>query len=357
MPSYNLYNLLGVEQNANSDEIKRAYKKLAVTHHPDKNPNNKEEAENKFREISNAYSILSDEEQRRRYDHLGDENYNQDGSGGHEVNPDINEIFQHMFGGHGHFGDSFFNFRQRRENNGNKCGNIHKVFNVSLDDVYFGVNKNLNFKITNHCKKCIKSCDNCKGNGTISQMIQMGPFTQIINQPCHNCQGSGVCVKSNKNCSECKGEGSYETDNHCNLSIPKGFEDGIRTIFNKLGEQPKKANQEPGDLILELRINEHSVFTRKGNDLVYKLNITLTESILGKDIEIPYFDDVIKININQFGIINPSKQYIIKNRGLPIMNTDKKGNMVLEFIITYPKVDPEDVRELTVILNKAFKYK
>ena len=108
---------------------------------------------------------------------------------------------------------------------------------------------------------------------------------------------------------------------------------------------------------MELKVQDHPLFIRKSNDLYHKLNITLTESILGKDIEIPYFDDVIKININQFGIINPSKQYIIKNRGLPIMNTDKKGNMVLEFIITYPKVDPEDVRELTVILNKAFKYK
>ncbi len=356
MPSYNLYNLLGIEQNATQDEIKRAYKKLAVTHHPDKNPNNKEEAENKFREISNAYSILSDDEQRRRYDHLGDENFNQDGSGSHEVNADINEIFQHMFGGHRDpFGEGFFNFRQRRENN-NKCGNIHKIYMVSLEDVYFGINKNVNFKITNHCKKCIKTCDNCKGNGSISQMIQMGPITQIINQPCNNCQGSGVSMKNNKSCSECKGEGSYETENHCNLSIPKGFEDGVRTIFNKLGEQPKKNNQEAGDLILELRISDHPNFSRKGNDLVYKLNITLTESILGKDITIPYFDDTIKINISQFGVINPNKQYIIKNRGLPIINTEKKGNLFLEFTINYPKLERDEIKELTTILNKAFKY-
>ena len=95
---------------------------------------------------------------------------------------------------------------------------------------------------------------------------------------------------------------------------------------------------------------------RSGNDLVYKLNITLTESILGKDISIPYFDDTIKINISQFGVINPNKQYIIKNRGLPIQNTEKKGNLFLEFTIIYPKLEKDEIKDLTTILNKAFKY-
>ncbi len=130
----------------------------------------------------------------------------------------------------------------------------------------------------------------------------------------------------------------------------------MRTIFNKLGEQPKKNNQEAGDLILEIRIQEHPLFTRKGNDLIYKLTITLTESILGKDITIPYFDDTIKININQFGVINPEKQYLIKNRGLPIMNTDKKGNLIIQFVIIYPKLEKDELSNLSMTLNKAFKY-
>jgi DnaJ-class molecular chaperone len=202
----------------------------------------------------------------------------------------------------------------------------------------------------------MKNCKNCNGNGIVQQMIQMGPFTQVISQPCHNCQGGGVFNECNKKCGECKGEGKYETDNLCNLSVPKGFEDGLKTIFNKLGEQPKKPNQEAGDLILEIKVQDHPHFIRKGNDLTYKLAITLTESILGKDITIPYFDDTIKININQFGIINPEKQYIIKNRGLPIMNTDKKGNLFLEFKINFPKLERDEIANLTQVLNKAFKY-
>lgn len=349
------YDILGVNNSASQDEIKKAYKKLAIQHHPDKNGG--VDIDNKFKELSNAYSVLSNENERRKYDHLGDANYNSSDDGGmngHDV--DINDIFQNLFGSRGHsFEDNFFNFRQQRQSN-NKCNNILKVYNVTLEDVYNGINKNITFKVNYFCKKCVISCPKCNGNGVIQQMIQIGPMTQIISQPCCNCSGSGVITSHNKSCSECKGKGEYEVESHCNLSIPKGFEDGMRTVFNKLGEQPKKPNQEPGDLILEIRLQEHSIFTRKGNDLYYKLNINLTESIIGKDITIPYFNDIIKININQFGIINPSKQYIIKNRGLPIYNTDKKGNLIIEFNITYPKLEKDETSNLLIMLNKAFKY-
>lgn len=354
--SYKLYDILGINKNSSLEDIKKAYKKKAFQYHPDKNPNNPE-ADIKFKEISNAYSILSNEEEKRRYDHLGDENYNNNGSNDRN-NDDLKDMFENLFGNRHHdpFADAFFGFRNRNTKS-NQCNNINKVYTATLDEVYYGINKNINFKVTHFCKKCNKTCEKCNGDGIIQQMIQMGPFTQIMQQNCNICNGSGMSIKGNKNCPECKGNGVYEIENACNLCIPKGFEDGMKTIFNNLGEQPKKSSQIPGHLILEIRIQDHPSFTRKANDLYYKVNITLTEAILGKDLVIPYFDDTIKLNINQFGIINQNKQYIVKNRGLPIMNTDKKGNLFLEFNIQYPKIDKEDISELSVILNKVFKYK
>jgi DnaJ-class molecular chaperone len=354
------YEILEVSQDASIDDIKKAYKKLALQYHPDKNKDNKE-ADIKFKEISNAYSVLGDPEKRRKYDMLGDENYNNDGNGGGEhQEPNMDELFQHLFGsrrgGHNPFGGhDMFGFNDPRGGHQRQCNNITKTFNITLEDIYNGINKQLKFTVKKYCKKCFTTCNGCNGSGVIQQVIQMGPMTQIFQSVCNKCQGQKIMNKQNKDCVECKGSGTYDVEHLAQLNMPKGF-DNTNTIFEGLGDQPQTTANLPGNLILEFKLTPHSLFTKNGNDLHYKHTLTLSESILGKIITIEYFNDQIKINSNQFGIINPSKQYILKGRGLPIQNTDKKGNMIIEFNITYPKINTEMMGELSVVLNKSFIY-
>lgn len=347
--TYKLYDCLGVNKNASLDEIKKAYKKNAMIYHPDKNKNNPD-ALDKFKEISNAYDILSDETKRNEYDRLGDDRYNNGGNDMQgQVNPD--ELFERFFGSRGHGFSHHFNFNSFGNNN-NNCNDINQVYNATLEEVYYGINKNIKLKIKNYCKKCIGKCDNCNGKGIINQIINMGFLTQMTTGPCDKCSGTGSSSKINKKCTECNGDGIYETEQNANLAIPKGFDDGIKTLFEGLGEQPKFSSQKPGNLILEIRVADHKQFIRKSYDLYTKININFLESIIGKEIIIPYFDEEIKININQFGIINPTKNYIIKNKGLPILHSNiKRGNMVIDFNIDYPKklkenADIDNIKEI-----------
>jgi len=353
------YDLLEVNQNASMDDIKKSYKKLAFQYHPDKNKDNKD-AEVKFKEISNAYSVLSNPETRQKYDMLGDDNYNNDGGGGQQE-PNMDELFQHLFGsrrgGPNPFaGHDMFGFNEHRgRHQQQQCNNTIKPYNITLEDIYNGINKQLKFNVKKYCKKCFTTCSTCNGSGVIQQIMQMGPMTQIFQSMCNKCNGQKIINKNNANCGECKGTGTYETEHLAQLNMPKGF-DNTNTIFEGLGEQPMTSSHIPGNLIIEFKLTPHSLFTKHGNDLHYKHTLTLSESILGKIITIEYFNEHIKINSNQFGIINPSKQYILKGRGLPIQNTTQKGNMIIEFNIIYPKINPETIGELSVAINKTFIY-
>ena len=355
------YDILEVSQDASQEDIKKSYKKLALLYHPDKNKDNKD-ADIKFKEISNAYSVLSNPETRKKYDMLGDENYNNDANGGQHQEPNMDELFQHLFGsrrgGHNPFGGhDMFGFNEHRGggHHQRQCNNTTKIYNITLEDIYNGINKQLKFNVKKYCKKCFITCNGCNGSGVIQQVIQMGPMTQIFQSVCNKCQGQKIINKQNKDCNECKGTGTYETENLAQLNMPKGF-DNTNTIFEGLGEQPQTSANIAGNLILEFKLTPHQLFTKHGNDLHYKHTLTLSESILGKIITIEYFNDQIKININQFGIINSSKQYILKGRGLPIQNTTQKGNMIIEFNIIYPKINPEMIGELTIAINKSFIY-
>ena len=368
--NYKLYSVLGVAKNASTDDIRRAYKRLAMEYHPDKNKGNAA-AEEKFKEISAAYNVLSDETSRAKYDDIGDANYN-NGSG-QEVNRgqhDPHDIFEAFFrsrggpfGAMGHsFEDDIFSFGMGGgggAGGGNrppkKAQSIEKTFVFNLDDIYYGINKDLNINIRKYCLKCNKKCSKCDGRGIIQQIRNLGIMQQIFQGSCDNCEGSGITIEGKSGCKTC-------------------IDENYKTAFQELGEQPKIPNIKPGDLIIHIKIEEHKHFIRKGNDLYYKTDISFIDSVLGKEIAIPYFKEKIIINSNIFGVISNGKNYLLEGKGMPILNTSNKGNMFIEFAINYPKIKyvakaakatavdektteddkPDKIEQLRTLLNEVF---
>jgi len=372
--NYKLYKILGVDKNASQDEIKRAYKKLAMENHPDKNKN--PGAEEKFKEISSAYNVLSNADERRNYDEAGDQNYN-NGSG-QDVNRNPHDIFEAFFrgrngpfgggpfgggpfggGGHG-FDEDIFSFMGAGGAGGGnrtpkKAQTIEKTFVFSLDDVYEGINKDLNINIRKFCLKCNKKCGKCDGRGIIQQIRSLGIMQQIIQLPCDKCEGSGITIEGKADCKQCSGKGFFNEDKKATMILPKGIDENYKTAFSELGEQPRIPNIKPGDLVINIKIDEHKHFVRKANDLYYKIDLSFVDSVVGKDIVIPYFKENININTNIFGVISNGKNYLLEGKGMPILNTSNKGNMFIEFNIGYPKIkNKEKLEELKSLLNEVF---
>lgn len=358
--TYNFYTILGLDINNNpsQQEIKNAYKKKAIENHPDKNKDNQEKAE-LFKEISNAYSVLSDENKKRVYDQVGDDYKEQEQGQGNGHNgfgagfANHDEILQHLFGRRGN--NPFEGFGFGGEEKMNKCKTIKKIINISLDEVYSGVNKNIKISITKYCSNCLKTCENCNGEGMVKQVRNLGPFTQIFTANCDICQGKGNMITGKKTCETCKGKGEYVKEVNAQLNLPSGINDGYTTYFMGMGEQATNNKQKPGDLLIEIKVNTHNIFTRKNNDLYYNCEISFIESLIGRDIKIPYFKEEFSLNTDIFGIVYPEKDYMIAGKGLPFENSTQKGNMFINFIINYPKIkNKEKILELQNAINEVY---
>lgn len=364
--SYKYYELLGLkkENNPSQRDIKNAYHKVAMANHPDKNPNNKK-CEELFKQISNAYSILSDENKKRDYDRLGDNNYQENGNNGGGGGMSHDDIFAHFFGNRNHqerfrrgggspFSDFGFNFDTGGNGRRNNCENINKNITVNLNDVYKGINTEIKIQIKKHCLKCIKKCENCNGSGTVKQIRNMGILTQISESTCNICKGRGEIHNKNKNCNECKGNGSYIKEEKTKLIVNPGFPDKYKKVFKGFGEQPTTNNQKAGDLILEINIDKNHVLKREGNNLYYSIEVDFIDSVIGKDINIPYFDNSININTSTFGVLLHGKKYMLEGKGLPIFNNENKfGNMFVDFSIKQCKIKNNNkLNELKILLNE-----
>jgi molecular chaperone DnaJ len=323
------YSILEVSKSATTEEIKKAYKLLSLKYHPDR-PNGDVE---KFKELTLAYEILSDSQKKHIYDSGQDPN-----NMGNQQHFNSNDIFQQFFGGNPFGGNPF----EHHHNQQIKRGNFTHIINISLKDAHTGISKTVKINVKKVCFDCKIKCKSC--NGTRFMNIQNGPF--IMKQHCNACSTGYHNNNYNANCTYCKGTFEKNEDKICKIDIPRCVDNGNIIVLEGLGEQIHKQNEIPGDLHFKININSDPNFTRQHNNLIYQVNLTFKESIIGKMITIPHFDGDINMITDGFGVINPQQTYSLKGKGLGAI-----GDLVLNFQITYPGVYPKEIIEQFKLLN------
>jgi DnaJ homolog subfamily A member 2 len=339
-----LYDILGVSNSADADTIKKSYRKKALKYHPDRNKDNKEESERKFKELSHAYEILSDKEKRSTYDSFGLDAVNNSANMG-GGNPF--DMFSNIFSQSNGF-ENMFNMGSSRQSSTRKrkSKNILKTLDINLEDIFCKKSLNINFEKTIICKQCegtgakdkscIKVCKTCDGTGVIISIKTFGPGMISQSQTtCNVCRGLGknITVK----CEKCRGTKYDVTKRKINIKLDHSNEHGDKLVIS--GEAHEEVDCDGcGDLLLQLNVRHHNIFTRKGNNLYMKKKITLSEALCGCDIAFTHLDNR-KIIVNTGDIINPETKKKIVGEGL------NNGDLVIEFDITFPKVLSKERKE------------
>lgn len=338
------YEILSVERTADGDEIKRAYRRLAMKYHPDRNQDNKE-AEEKFKEAAEAYDVLSDAQKRQMYDQYGHAGVRGSGAAGHDFSrmdaTDIFSMFNDIFGqmGGGFGGGS----RARR---GPARGyDLETQVYVTLSEVLTGTEKDVEFTRMDVCNKCSGSgakpgttpttCAQCGGQGKVQQTGMGGMFRMVV--ACPVCKGAGTIVK--EHCSDCKGKGRTPTDRRLSVKVPAGIQHGQTIRVRGEGEPPQRetsANGDGvrGDLHVVVGIKEHELFGREGDHLILELPISFTQATLGAEIDCPTLDGETKICIprsTQHGAI-----FRVPAKGLPNLRSARRGELVVVAKIEIP---------------------
>ncbi len=347
--SKDFYEILGVAKTATADEIKKAYRKLAIKYHPDKNPGDKT-AEEMFKEISNAYEVLSDSEKRQRYDQLGHDAYTSAGASGFGGGPqggfhDPMDIFSQFFGGAQGGGFNFEDLfggggggRRRRDPNGPMAGNdLRCDIEISFEDSVFGVTKEVTIPRPCDCDACggsgcapgssRKTCSRCGGSGQVT--ISQGFFT--MQQACPSCRGTGQVIE--KPCPKCHGSGRMRTEKKLPVRIPPGVNTGDRLRVSGEGEGGMRGGPN-GDLYVIIHVRPSPVFDRDGVDLFCKLPIDFATATLGGIVEVPTVSGMTRMKIAP-GTQNGSVLRI-KGKGMPSLRGGARGDLHVQVSVEVP---------------------
>mmetsp|Transcript_14894 Transcript_14894/g.16549 ORF Transcript_14894/g.16549 Transcript_14894/m.16549 type:complete len:422 (-) Transcript_14894:167-1432(-) len=359
------YDLLGVKPDADAATLKKAYRKAAMKFHPDRNK--APDAEEKFKECSEAYEILSDAEKRKIYDRYGEDGLKEGGMG---PSMDPSNIFNAFFGGgfggggfspfggHGHGG--------RRERRGR---DMRYRIGVDLEDLYNGKTSKMKVTRTVICKACdgtgaktkngVIECGDCEGKGVKVHVRQFGPgmYSQST-AVCNKCQGKGTYIKKSAICRKCDSECVLEESKVLEVHIEKGMTTGSKVMFR--GQANEEPGVTPGDLVFEINETEHATFKRKGADLLMEKNITLADALCGFDFVITHLDGRTKlVSVKPGDVIKPNEVREIVGEGMPIHKRPfDKGNLYVKFNVQFPKELSQDkVTQLTSLLSNTLSPK
>lgn len=356
MAKRDYYEVLGVAKGADDSEIKKAYRKLAKKYHPDANPDNKE-AEEKFKEISEAYEILSDSQKRAAYDQYGHAAFEQGGMsggggfGGFSGGVDMGDIFESFFGGGG-FGDIFGGGGSRRRNGPVNGSDIQVSLTVSFEEAVFGCSKEISYAVTGTCDEChgsgakagthAETCSRCNGTGQ-ERVVSRTPLGNIQTvRTCSACGGSGKIIK--EKCSKCGGQGRIRVQKTVKVDVPKGINHGQSIRKSGMGEAGVNGGQ-AGDLYIEIRVMPHKQFVRNGNDILLDVPITMTQAALGANITIPTLDGEEIYSVRPG--TQPDSKVTLRNKGVfYVRNPRERGNMILTFKVNIPTKLTEHQKEL-----------
>ena len=339
------YEVLGVSKGASDDEIKKAYRKLAKKYHPDVNPGD-QAAEAKFKEVNEAYSILSDKEKRARYDQFGhagvDPNYGAGGPGGgfgfDMGDIDLGDIFGSFFGGgFGGFGGS----SSARRNGPQKGESLRANLTITFEEAAFGCEKEISLNRSEECGAChgsgcepgttAETCPDCRGTGVVRVQQRTGGFAFSSTAACARCRGTGKIIHSP--CKACGGSGSVKKSKRVTVSIPAGIDDGQAVSLRGQGNAGKNGGP-AGDLIVGVRVKPSNQFRRDGTTVLYEQPVTFYQAVMGAELEIPTIDGKVKYNLPAG--TQPGTTFRLRGKGIPELRGRGRGDQYVTVKVLVP---------------------
>jgi molecular chaperone DnaJ len=360
MAKRDYYEILGVDKNASKEDLRKAYRKLAMQYHPDRNPDNKE-AEEKFKEAAEAYEVLNNDEKKARYDRFGHDGVR--GSYGSQGFTDINDIFSHfsdIFGGASIFDDFFGGgqrTRGRRRGTGVPGSDLKINLQLTLEEIASGVSKKIKLKKLIKCDICngtgaeagtsTKTCPVCQGSGEV-KTVSRSVFGQFINiTTCNNCNGEGVVV--DKPCRKCMGDGRYQDETNVKIDVPAGVHEGSYMTMRGEGNSGKRGGI-AGDLIVIFQEIPHQYFVREEDDIIYELYISYPDAVLGIDVEVPTLNGKARLRIDPG--TQPGKLLKMRDKGIKHLNHSGSGDQLVRINIDVPKKVNAKEKELLKSLQE-----